>query len=106
MTLTRQLLGREIRLETHTIGNDLSVLLTGGDKAHIGAVSLSVSGAESQTIVLPGHKEHLITHPWAEKLSKNTGKTVCLTCGIHFDDATESEIAAIVALTEEMLQTV
>lgn len=106
MTLVRQLLGREIRLETKVMGNDLSVTLTGGDRAHIGAVSLSVAGGESQTIALPGHKEHLITHLWAQRLSEKTEGTVCLTCGIHFDNATESEIADIVALAAEMLQTI
>lgn len=106
MTLTRQLLGREITLESKEWGDDLAVTLTGGDKPHIGAFSVAAPGEESQTIALPGHKEHLITHPWAAKLAGKTGKTVCLTCGIHFDNASESEISAIVLLAEEMLHTI
>ncbi len=48
-----------IRLEALFAGNDLCVLITGGD-AHIGAISIYSKVEGIQTISLKHHKDHVI----------------------------------------------
>lgn len=103
MIITHRLLGRYITCQVTELGGDISVLLTGGDRAHIGAVSLAGPGMETTTHVFPGHKEQHITAHWAEKIAALSGKNVCVQAGIHYHSATEETIQAILALTEDML---
>lgn len=65
------------------MGDDLCVCVYGGDKPHIGAVSLTGAGM-CNTCVLNRHKEQLITEPMAQSLSEALDVTVAVVCGIHF----------------------
>jgi hypothetical protein len=95
-----------IRCTVTTLDSGIHVLLTGGSRSHIGAVSVAQPGQPVDTMIFPGHKDQFISEPWAKKLSEATGQRVCVVCGIHYDDATKAQIAAILDETERLLQTV
>ena len=55
--IEKGLLGRKITARLQFLDEGLNVLLTGGEKSHIGAVSGRVPGQEPVDIELPGHRE-------------------------------------------------
>ena len=55
--IEKSLLGRKITARLQFLDEGLNVLLTGGEKSHIGAVSGRVPGQEPVDIEFPGHRE-------------------------------------------------
>lgn len=98
------LFGWPIQLQAERLDEGIHVLLTGGCKRHIGAVSVAEPGKPPETLTFPGHKDQYISEPWAKALSEKIGERVCVVCGIHYDNATGAQIAEIVEKTNEMLQ--
>ena len=89
-----------VRLELVVQGRDLVLLVSGGE-AHVGAVAVCQAPqggvpAEPVLTVLPGHKEGPLARDCAIKLAPAAGCTCCAVVGIHQDQATPDEIAAIV----------
>ena len=86
-------------LESHEIGADLFVTLTGGC-AHIGAAALATYDPKTQrttvsVLCAPGHKEEQIALLGARSFCKAFKKTVLFSAGIHLDQITPEEIRAI-----------
>ena len=86
------------------MGEDLCVVLTGGDRPHLGAVSLSVAreslrgGAGACTtsnLTLLGHKDDTLARYLSERLSCSLGKNVAALCGVHAENISEYEIEAV-----------
>lgn len=96
------------------IGEDLCVIISGGDKPHIGCVTASVprlslsdpnvTSATTSVINYTGHKDDEVARYVSHKLSSILGKNVVVTCGIHIDSITIEEIKKIDTLTEELTQ--
>lgn len=82
----------------------LHVLLTGGQRTHVGAISTARPGQTAKTQCFPGHKDQFVSAPWAEKLAEKLGEPVTVVCGIHYDDATGEQIARILSCTDGMLK--
>jgi gallate decarboxylase subunit D len=86
-------------------GNDFVVVFGGGEKQHIGAVSVGwahpsltqngTTSSSSSLICLSGHKEDLLARTAALELSRYVGHTVAVTVGIHIDAATVVDIATL-----------
>lgn len=95
MTLTTTILGRPIVCTVTPLDDGIHVLLTGGDKGHIGAVSVCDPGADPETMTLPGHKEQYLTAPWAKAIADAANQRCCTVCGIHYDNATPQQIGAV-----------
>jgi len=86
---------RDYRLQAEIVscGKDLCILVSGGDRPHIGAAALGVwtcgafnsekNTATSSVISVPGHKEGQLALEAAEQLSKILKRTVVVTVGIH-----------------------
>ncbi len=93
-----------IRLRAIFMGQDLCILIDGGDCPHIGAISLASSQLEkkTQTIVVPKHKEDVISQAVAEQVQKTLGNTVCCACGIHIDNISKDEIVKILEMTKHL----
>lgn len=99
---------REYRLRAEAVacGEDLCVMLSGGDRPHIGAAALAVltpsannpgkRTATPSVIAVPGHKEHQLALEAAERLSKSLERTVVVTVGIHIDGITPDLIDRVV----------
>lgn len=105
-----------IRLEMMCVrmGLDACLIITGGDRPHLGAVavsqireSLADVGRKSSTtsnITLPGHKEDILARDMASRLAVAISANVAVCCGIHLDDISCDEIKSIVEMCSQMLE--
>lgn len=71
MTFACRVLDRQIRAELSLLDDGLSVLLAGGDKSHIGAVSVAEPDGRTQTVDFPGHREREVAKQWAAVLARS-----------------------------------
>jgi hypothetical protein len=88
-----------VNLEVKFQGRDILLLVTGGE-AHVGAVAVwdsRIKDGQATVTELPGHREGPLAVECAEILGHALGRTVVAVVGIHQDNATREEIAAIVA---------
>ena len=110
------------------IGEDVCVIVSGGDAPHIGAVSAGVFGCgvgvapvhmqdvsnkndkllltqlypgQTATLVLPSHKEGVVSEMLAKELSARLKKNVTVLCGIHVDNLSKKGIAEIVDIMKK-----
>ncbi len=93
-----------IRFRTLFMGDDLCILIDGGDQPHIGASSITSpqTNGFSKTICLPHHKENIITNKVSQKICSTTNRTTCCVCGIHIDSITKEEIEIILHMIDEL----
>jgi len=101
-----------LRMTCVGLGRDWSVTLSGGDRAHLGAValaqarpSLEAGGGTSATtsvLALLGHKEDDLARTLAAELAAKLDAVVCVGCGIHLDGITGEELAAVPELTRDL----
>lgn len=84
----------------------ISVLITGGEKSHIGGMVLCLprpslagegTGVDTWVVPVPGHKDVLLAEPAGALISKALGEAVAVTAGIHSERATREEIQALTA---------
>ena len=71
-------------------GSDVSVTFTGGERPHIGAVSLAVyeperDSATVSTITAYGHRDDELSRAAAKKLAAAWKCTVSASVGVHCD---------------------
>ncbi len=81
-----------VKLESHKIGNDRLVIITGGEEDHIGSATLIEAKGHLQTMIKKGHKDHIISEKMANIIYDTIGKDLLVVCGIHIDDASKEEI--------------
>ena len=89
----------KVDLNSFEMGDDLVLMLTGGNKPHIGAVALAIPYKQTSSASLLsvyGHKDGEIAKPLAEKVSKEIKKTVIVIVGIHLDNATKEDIEKLI----------
>ncbi|MCI0497619.1 MAG: hypothetical protein L0Z54_04940 [Thermoplasmata archaeon] len=83
-------------LRVERAGEDVVLILGGGDSPHIGGVVLKVPGEEARTLVHGTHRDLEVLAPLAEGASEVLGTTVVAVGGIHIDRATTEEIRSVV----------
>ena len=91
-------------LRAELVGDDWLLLLTGGERPHLGATALAWSrGGEVETRVLtvPGHREDEVARACAEACCRALGRTVQVSCGIHIDRAEAEEVRRLVELARQ-----
>ncbi len=89
----------KVNLDSYKIGDDLVLILKGGEKHHVGAVAIAIpykNTASTSVISVYGHKDSELAKPLAEKVAKNLKKIVVLIAGLHIDDATQEDIQKLV----------
>jgi hypothetical protein len=104
----------KINLTAVMAGNDLCVVITGGELPHIGAVALSLPrkslsdperlSSSTSVLTVLGHKEDTVAKKTAETLVTKLNKTVVVSCGIHLEEITSSEINIVIELLEEIIE--
>lgn len=97
-------LGYPIEAAVSVLDEGVHVLLTGGCRTHVGAISRAVPGEETQTMQYPAHRDGLVSERWASALSSLLQQPVVVCCGIHYDAVSREEIRQIVKRTDELLQ--
>lgn len=88
------------------IGQDLLVAIWGGEKPHIGAVSVAqprpslkypeVMSATASVICLLGHKEDELAKAASEILAAALNTSVVVTAGIHWDNISKDGIQKVI----------
>jgi hypothetical protein len=105
----------EFDLEAHirSVGEDLLVAISGGEKPHIGAVAAAqprpslkdptVMSATASVICYVGHKEDELAKQAAEKLAASFNTRVVVTAGIHWDNLSEEGIGKVILNSRALL---
>ena len=89
--------------------NGINITIAGGDKSHIGAVSIADEAGNIDTTTFPNHKEGIIAEAWAKALHEKYNQPVVVSAGIHYDNITKDGIELVVntcdSLLDEMCRT-
>ncbi|MGM9538219.1 MAG: hypothetical protein ACI3VN_07805 [Candidatus Onthomonas sp.] len=99
-----QCLGWPIEARVCLLDEGVQVLVTGGCKTHVGAVSYAVPGEAVRTIQFPTHRDGVVGEQWAKALCEVLRCQVVVNCGIHYDHVSKAEIGQIVSAAEELLE--
>ncbi len=102
----------KLSAEVTRIGSDLLVVISGGDKPHIGSVAVAmprpslqnrrVMSATSSVYNLPGHKDQVIAQRVSEVLSSRLNCNVVVTAGFHLDDISQKGVKRVLENTEKL----
>ena len=94
-------------------GSDINVIIGGGEKYHIGAVSVAVPRLEykngnkrtasTSVICVQGHREDELTYKAAKYLATALECTVTVTMGVHIDDISKCEFSEILNNVDRLL---
>lgn len=104
--MQREVEGYVMEASVIKMPEDIHIVLMGGSRPHIGAISVFQRGKKVESFQLEGHKEEAVSKRWAEQISLAYEGTVTVACGIHYDQATKSLIQEIVKQTDEVLEEV
>ncbi len=109
----RQVGTATIRMYGIPLGEDLCLVLSGGDRPHMGAATLSQprpglrdsreKRAATSVLALTGHKEDELFRQLGGKAAAEIGGNVVVCGGIHVENASVSTIGEICTKAEEML---
>jgi gallate decarboxylase subunit D len=99
-----------------SVGQDLVVIVGGGQRPHVGAAALAVSSPDindpsvttqsSCLASVPGHKEADLARDAALRLSKALNRTVVVTVGIHDDAISKARIMLYLGLFDQLIDAV
>jgi hypothetical protein len=101
----------KVKLTAVSSGEELTVIISGGEKPHIGAIAISIprpslkdsnkASASTSIFTLTGHKEDGLSKQIAENITKLTEKVTVAIVGIHLDKATPKEIECLIQNTQK-----
>ncbi|MGM9593048.1 MAG: hypothetical protein ACI3U8_01705 [Candidatus Onthomonas sp.] len=97
-------LGWPIEARVCLLDEGIHVLVTGGCRTHVGAVSYAFPGEAVQTIQFPTHRDGTVSEQWAKALCEARQCPVVVSCGIHYDQVSRAEISQIVSAAGELLE--
>ena len=96
----------DLEANVRFVGQDVLVAIWGGEKPHIGAVSVAqprpslkdpeITSATASVICLPGHKEDELVKAASEILSAALNTSVVVTAGIHWDTINDEGIQKVI----------
>jgi len=102
-----------IDISCFSLGADASVLISGGETPHIGALALAsphpslANPAEVSStcsvLALPQHREDQLARSIALRLAAAWNCVVSVACGIHIDAASSEEIQEIQMVVERLV---
>ena len=88
------------------------VVVTGGEKPHVGCVVVSRAHASSaqpdlrsvtsSVLAAPPHREEALARPLAEALARTLGGTVVVAAGVHDEGLSHEGIAIYLRLGERL----
>lgn len=104
MLLEITVLDFPLRVALTPLDEGLHVLLTGGCRTHVGAVTLAEPGCPPRTLLRQSHRDDVLSTRWATALADALQAPVCVACGVHYDNATPGQIRTITAASDDMLR--
>ena len=92
--------------QAHFCGEDLSVSICGGEREHIGAVSLAVyeperDSATVSTVTVFTHRDDRVSRRAAKFFSRALRCTVCVSAGVHIDAPAGGELETLLKNCDE-----
>ena len=94
-----------IDIDVMEVGDELVVVVNGGDKPHVGSVAIAVprpshkdSSSLSSTVSVynfTGHKDDQIASPLAGLIARNCNRTAVVLAGVHIEGAREQDIVCL-----------
>lgn len=106
LVMERECLGHPVRVQIDIPADGLAVLLTGGSKPHIGAVSAAEPGRATQTTQFAGHRDGAVSEQWAQALCARYDAPAVVCCGIHYDDLSREGLEEVLNCCNLLLQDV
>lgn len=104
LVMERECLGRPICVQVDIPADGLAVLLTGGCRPHVGAVSAAEPGKDTQTTQFTGHREGIVSERWAQALCTRYETPAVVCCGIHYDALSREGIEEVLNCCNLLLQ--
>ena len=104
--ITKEILGFPITVTATPAGSDWNIIVLGGYSPHVGSVSLAEfkdNAVTLRTLVCETHKDHVVGDQFARTIAHKLHCTVCVSCGIHFDNPTAEDLQQIVSTSKTML---
>lgn len=96
----------KVSLTLTLVGEDVVAIISGGEKPHIGAVSVAIPrpslrdygklSCTSSVFTLTGHKDDEIARPASEEFARELNKVAVVSAGIHVEGASERDIQRLV----------
>lgn len=103
----------KVTLQAIKSGDDLTIIIYGGEKPHIGAVAVSIprpslkkveiTSASTSVFTLIGHKEDDLAKKIADDIAKITQRTTVVIAGLHINEANSQDIDILVRNTENLV---
>lgn len=97
-------LGEKIYLNAVLTDEGITVSLTGGHKAHIGAVAVVNPTGKLSLQTFLCHKEGELAKSFAEKIFETTGHPVVVSAGIHYDNIDKTGIMEVLEVSDKLLR--
>lgn len=96
--------GKEITAQLSLMEEGIDLLITGGDKSHIGAVEIANPDGKLFCVNFPTHKDDVIAGKWCRELWNRYKVQTVVSVGIHYDAATRELIEEILNETDKMME--
>lgn len=91
-----------LQLDAYFMGEDLVVLIYGGDRPHLGTITAGARLEPISTIQLQSHKEFYITEEIAVLLRKHFSGNFAVCSGTHLEDISKEELILMPELALQM----
>jgi hypothetical protein len=111
--LATSVAGFPLRLRRLHMGEDLCLILSGGEQEHIGAVAVAQprpsladparTSATASVITLPGHQEDMLARELALQVAGALNVATCVVCGIHLRQPTPAMLEEVVAASRSLV---
>ena len=102
----KKVLNYPIAVQLSKSGADWLVKISGGCTPHIGSISVAYwtqNGVKMKTILLPTHRDDVVSEQFAKALATHFHSTVTVVCGIHYENPNKQELSQIVSCTQDLL---
>ncbi|MFD1989311.1 hypothetical protein ACFSGI_05030 [Paenibacillus nicotianae] len=92
-----------IQMDAYHMGTeDIVILISGGDRPHLGTITAGTQNQPLQTIQFQQHQEFYITEEIAISLRKQWHGNFAICGGIHIDQINREEINQLIEMVIEM----
>lgn len=102
--LKRTLFGADITAQVTVLDEGVQVLIFGGTRPHIGAVSVVNRADEISTAQFPGHRDGAVSRAWAKALMEAGLHPAVVTAGIHYDQISKADICTVLELNDGLIR--
>ena len=104
--LQSQLFHKPIQVIVCETTEGIQAFIAGGDKPHVGAVSIIDPCGNTVSHCFLGHRDDAIAKKWADELYRKKKTAVVVSAGIHYDQISKEQIQMVLHTTDMLLYTV